>query len=376
MVEMSNLASTNSKRLLGEGILNDTVNNVAKSATSMLNKPVSESNSVFGTVGKSANSMFNNIGTSTNSMMNNIGKSATNTFNTIGKSANTMMNNIGKSTNSALGTFSNSPTNNTAKNMFVPLSNNSSKSSFFSSDLLMPLGIFTFLVVTFILLFNFFLAEIKSGYENLSNAIRSAFKLDSSPPVPLTVTTPSPTTQVPISNPTPAQLQSQSIVESVLPLKGPPEVFNVSKNDFSYYDAEPLCKALGAELATYEQVKEAYGKGADWCNYGWTKGQVAIYPTQKATWDELQSGAEDERDACGKPGVNGGYFDNPEMKFGVNCYGSKPPQSAHDEAQLMKQGRIPSSTSSLKTEEKVKQFEAQANTMGVMPFNKNKWQSN
>jgi hypothetical protein len=230
-------------------------------------------------------------------------------------------------------------------------------------------------VVLFIVLFNVFINEIKAGYENLSNAIRSALNMDASPPASIIVTTPPPTTQVDISNPTSAQLQSQSIVESILPLKGPPEVFNVSKNDFSYYDAEPLCRALGAELATYDQVKEAYGKGADWCNYGWTKGQVAIYPTQKATWDELQSGAEDERDACGKPGVNGGYFDNPEMKFGVNCYGAKPGQSAHDEAQLMKQGRLPSSASSLKTEEKVKQFEAQANNMGIMPFNKGKWQS-
>jgi hypothetical protein len=63
------------------------------------------------------------------------------------------------------------------------------------------------------------------------------------------------------------------------------------------------------------------------------------------------------------------------MKFGVNCYGPKPGQSAHDEAELMKQGRIPSSVSSLKTEEKVKQFEAQANNLGITPFNKNKWMS-
>jgi hypothetical protein len=167
----------------------------------------------------------------------------------------------------------------------------------------------------------------------------------------------------------------QGIVERVLPSATGNEVFNVADNKFSFYDAEPLCNALGAELATYEQVKDAYGKGADWCNYGWTKGQVAIYPTQKATWDELQTGTEGERDACGKPGVNGGYFDNPEMKFGVNCYGPKPGQSGHDEAALMKQGRIPSTVASLKTEQKVKEFEAQAETLGVMPFNKNKWQS-
>ena len=26
----------------------------------------------------------------------------------------------------------------------------------------------------------------------------------------------------------------------------------------------------------------------------------------------------------GKPGVNGGYFENPEYKFGANCCGVKP----------------------------------------------------
>ena len=29
-------------------------------------------------------------------------------------------------------------------------------------------------------------------------------------------------------------------------------------------------------------------------------------------------------DECGKPGINGGYFSDPTMKFGVNCYGVKP----------------------------------------------------
>ena len=27
---------------------------------------------------------------------------------------------------------------------------------------------------------------------------------------------------------------------------------------------------------------------------------------------------------CGKPGVNGGYFENPNLKFGANCYAVKP----------------------------------------------------
>ncbi len=62
------------------------------------------------------------------------------------------------------------------------------------------------------------------------------------------------------------------------PLK---QVFNVSQNRFTYKEAPAVCKALGAELATLEQLADGYRKGADWCNYGWTEGQMAFYPTQK-----------------------------------------------------------------------------------------------
>ena len=62
--------------------------------------------------------------------------------------------------------------------------------------------------------------------------------------------------------------------------------------------------AFGAELATYDQVRDAWKSGADWCNYGWVKGQAAVYPTQQETYDKLQTGAEDQRMACGMPGVN------------------------------------------------------------------------
>jgi len=367
---MSNLASQNSKNMLGQGALGDVVNtfgtNMSKSANTMFNGAT-----------KSANTMFNGATNALNGLATNATKSANSVLNGATNALNGLTTNATKSTNSMLNTNLTNVFKSANNSAFVPLTNNSQSTSYMpSSDWLWPLGIFTGLVIIFIILITYFINEIRVGYTNLSNSIRSLLNMDASPPVPLTVTAPPATTNTPPTlKPTYSQLQSQSILESVLPLKGPPEVFNVSKNEFSYYDAEPLCKALGAELATYEQVKDAYGSGADWCNYGWTKGQVAIYPTQKATWDELQSGSDDERNACGKPGVNGGYFDNPEMKFGVNCYGPKPGQSGHDEAALMKQGRIPSTVASLKTEQKVKEFEAQAESLGVMPFNKNKWQS-
>jgi hypothetical protein len=165
---------------------------------------------------------------------------------------------------------------------------------------------------------------------------------------------------------------TRSIMNKVLP-SGSNEVFNVSQNTFEYYDAEPLCKALGAELATYEQVKDAWNKGADWCNYGWVKGQMAVYPTQESTYDKLQAGPPQQRNACGTTGLNGGYFDNPEMKYGVNCYGKKPPQSAHDEKKLMEQGKTPSSPNELIVEAKIREYREEADSLFVKPFNDSKW---
>ena len=57
------------------------------------------------------------------------------------------------------------------------------------------------------------------------------------------------------------------------------EVFNVSRNNYTYDEAKALCKAYGAKLATYNQIEDAYKSGAEWCNYGWSADQMAFYPT-------------------------------------------------------------------------------------------------
>ena len=107
------------------------------------------------------------------------------------------------------------------------------------------------------------------------------------------------------------------------------EVFNISNNLYTYDDAQAICKAYGANLATYDQIEEAYNKGGEWCNYGWSDGQMIFFPTQRSTWNELQKNAK-HKNNCGRPGVNGGYMANPYLKFGVNCYGTKPKPSNKD----------------------------------------------
>jgi len=100
------------------------------------------------------------------------------------------------------------------------------------------------------------------------------------------------------------------------------EVYNLGKNHYTYEEADKACSVLGGRLATRDEVKAAWNKGAEWCNYGWSAGGEALFPTQEKTYNLLKNaGREGE---CGVPGINGGNFKNKDMKLGANCYGVKP----------------------------------------------------
>ena len=148
-------------------------------------------------------------------------------------------------------------------------------------------------------------------------------------------------------------------------LPPPTEVFYVSDNTFTYSQAPAVCKAYGATLASYSQVEEAYRQGAEWCGYGWSEGGIALFPTQQATWDKLQKEQDSQaRIKCGRPGVNGGYFD-PGTQFGVNCYGIRPAKKASDKA--------PSTTAPDVTDRLVAQFQQNLAKYVVSPFNQTVW---
>jgi len=218
-----------------------------------------------------------------------------------------------------------------------------------------------------------FKTQIKIGIDNIISSLRKIFgakdpEINEGPPSPPIVPVPSPS-DIAVEN----TMSSKSIFNKILPPSRNREVFNVSTNEYTYYDAEPLCRALGAELATYSQVKDAWDKGADWCNYGWVKGQAAVYPTQKETWNKLQHGPEDEKHACGNPGVNGGYFDNPEMRFGVNCYGQKPAESSNDEKRIMARGGKPKTPATLKVDQQIQQYRNSIDQIGLLPFSEGNW---
>ena len=94
------------------------------------------------------------------------------------------------------------------------------------------------------------------------------------------------------------------------------EVFFVAGNRYTYEEAPSVCAVYNAEVATYDQVVDAHSKGAEWCGYGWTVGGMALFPIQENTWKKLQQETDTtRRTRCGRPGINGGYFDtNTKLK--------------------------------------------------------------
>jgi hypothetical protein len=151
------------------------------------------------------------------------------------------------------------------------------------------------------------------------------------------------------------------------------EVFNIGNNMFTYDDAQSVCNSFGARLATYDEVETAYNKGAEWCNYGWSDGQAAYFPTQKYTWAELQK-SESTKHSCGRPGVNGGFIDNPNVRFGVNCYGKKPIPSPADLASIAKGQNIQKSPESIILDKKVQFWKDNRDKLlQINSYNNKKW---
>lgn len=139
------------------------------------------------------------------------------------------------------------------------------------------------------------------------------------------------------------------------------EVFHID-GEYVYSDAAAVCSAYKSELASFDQLMDAFSKGAEWCSYGWSVGGMALYPTQQSTWNALQQEPDDKKTSCGHPGVNGGYFD-PKLKFGVNCFGIKP----------VSKGTRYSQSVNTDFDQAVSKFKSMIDTMVISPFNKQVW---
>jgi hypothetical protein len=165
------------------------------------------------------------------------------------------------------------------------------------------------------------------------------------------------------------QIEPSSIVPEI---KIMPQVFNIPGNYYGYEDAQALCSAYGAKLASYDQIEKSYTRGAEWCNYGWSDGQMALFPTQKKTYAKLQETPGHEND-CGRPGINGGYMANPALKFGVNCYGYKPKMTNEEEELMQNTQPYPKSVKDILMEKRVDYWQDKLDEILVSPFNYNTW---
>jgi len=152
------------------------------------------------------------------------------------------------------------------------------------------------------------------------------------------------------------------------------QVFNIPGNYYNYENAKAVCKAYGSELATYEQIENAYNKGAEWCNYGWSANQLALFPTQKQTYNTLQKIPGHEND-CGRAGINGGYIANPKIKFGINCYGNKPKITDEEEKIMKTSTPYPETAQDLAFQKRVDYWKNKVDEILVSPFNSNMWSS-
>ena len=155
-------------------------------------------------------------------------------------------------------------------------------------------------------------------------------------------------------------------------LKFEKQVYHIPGNKYTFEDARAVCKAYGNRLANYKEIENAYQNGADWCSYGWSEDQMALFPTQMERWERLQKIEGHEND-CGRPGINGGYIANPKVRFGVNCYGYRPKITAQ-EAEMMKNIPLfPKTQKELDFQKRIEYWKNKIANIVVAPFNNNNW---
>jgi hypothetical protein len=150
------------------------------------------------------------------------------------------------------------------------------------------------------------------------------------------------------------------------------QVFNIPGNNYDYENSGALCKAYGGRLATYSEIENSYNSGAEWCNYGWSDGQMALFPTQQKTFDNLQKIAGHEND-CGRTGINGGYMANPRLKFGVNCYGYKPKITPEEQQLMSSTTPYPQTQKDIDFQNEIDYWKTQITNILVSPFNYKNW---
>ena len=168
------------------------------------------------------------------------------------------------------------------------------------------------------------------------------------------------------------KVESSDGISPIPEIKRIKQVFHVPGNKYTYDDSKAICQAYGSRLANYKEIEKAYKDGADWCSYGWSEGQMAYFPTQYDKWKKLQT-IKGHENYCGRPGINGGFIDNPNVRFGINCFGYKP-KITSDEAEAMAETPLYQKTQEeIDFEHRVDYWRQKIPEIIVAPFNSNNW---
>ncbi len=152
------------------------------------------------------------------------------------------------------------------------------------------------------------------------------------------------------------------------------QVFHIPGNKYTYPDAKAICKAYGGRLANYKEIESSYEKGGDWCSYGWSDNQLALFPTQYDKWQKMQK-IEGHIHDCGRPGINGGYISNPNAKFGINCYGNKPKITDEESTIMKNSSQFPQTNNEAAFDKNVEKWQRKLPEILVAPFNHTNWSS-
>ena len=150
------------------------------------------------------------------------------------------------------------------------------------------------------------------------------------------------------------------------------EVYHIPGNLYTFEDSKALCAAYGGRLANITELQDAYQKGGEWCSYGWSDNQMALFPTQYKHWKRLQKIKGHEND-CGRPGVNGGYIDNPNVRFGVNCYGHRPKITPLESEIMEATPDYPITRQQQKFNRRVEYWKERIQDILISPFSPNSW---
>jgi hypothetical protein len=156
------------------------------------------------------------------------------------------------------------------------------------------------------------------------------------------------------------------VSSSAPPISPKEEVFNIEDNKFTYDQAEAVCYAYGARLASYKEIEEAYTSGASWTNYGWSKDGMALFPIQYDIWNKQY---KKNNVMKVRPGINGGYFSK-NMKFGVNCYGVKPAMTTKEILDMKSKAHKPDNK---KFNDMVTKIKNEIDNIRINPFQESTW---